>query len=99
MMRTTGFKNGPRGSAGIQGSEHRRLQRNPQKRGGMMRALQIIVFVLGVVVLVLSAAFVGTVMGDALWRAGVAAFLLDIVCIMLWPPSGVAGGGGIGVPH
>ena len=64
-----------------------------------MRALQIMVFVLGVVVLVLSAAFIGTVMGDALWRAGVAAFLLDIVCIMLWPSHGVAGGPEIGVPR
>ena len=64
-----------------------------------MRALQVIVFVLGVVVSVMSAAFVGSVIGDALWRAGVAAFLLDIVCIMLWPPRGVSGGVGIGVPH
>jgi hypothetical protein len=26
-----------------------------------------------------------TVPGDALWRAGVAALPLDVVCIMLWP--------------
>jgi hypothetical protein len=50
-----------------------------------MRGFQIAVFALGVVALLASAAFVGSVVGDALWRAGVAAFLLDIACIMLWP--------------
>ena len=50
-----------------------------------MRRFQIAMFALGVVALLTSAAFVGSVVGDALWRAGVAAFLLDIVCIMLWP--------------
>jgi len=50
-----------------------------------MRGFQIAVFALGVAALLASAAFVGSVVGDALWRAGVAAFLLDIACIMLWP--------------
>jgi len=50
-----------------------------------MRAFQVALFVVAAVVFVASAAFVGSVAGDALWRAGVAALLLDAVCIMLWP--------------
>jgi hypothetical protein len=50
-----------------------------------MRALQVALCVVAAVVFVASAAFVGSVAGDALWRAGVAALLLDAVCIMLWP--------------
>ncbi|MCU0234852.1 MAG: hypothetical protein MUE90_12580 [Thermoanaerobaculales bacterium] len=50
-----------------------------------MRALQVALCVVAALVLVASAAFVGSVAGDALWRAGVAALLLDAVCIMLWP--------------
>lgn len=64
-----------------------------------MRGLQIVVFVLGVVVSVMSAAFVGSVVGDALWRAGVTVFLLDVVCIMLWPSRGVGGGAAVGAPR
>ena len=52
-----------------------------------MRVLQVIMFALGVAALLAALPFVGSVTGDALWRAGMAVFLLDIVCIMLWPRS------------
>ena len=50
-----------------------------------MRAFQITMFAAGVLSLLAALPFVGSVAGDALWRAGVGVFLLDIVCIMLWP--------------
>lgn len=58
-----------------------------------MRAFQIILFVLGVVALLAALPFIGSVSGDALWRAGIAVFLMDIVCVMLWPrlPAGGSG--------
>ena len=52
-----------------------------------MRVLQVTVFALGGVALLAALAFVGSVTGDALWRAGIAVLLLDIVCIKLWPRS------------
>ena len=50
-----------------------------------MRTIQVGLFVIGIAALVVSAGFVCSVVGDALWRAGVAVFLVDIVSIMLWP--------------
>lgn len=50
-----------------------------------MRALQIALFVLGVGLLLAAVPFIGSVAGDALWRAGVAVLVVDVVCIMLWP--------------
>lgn len=50
-----------------------------------MRRLQVALFVLALLLLVASLAFVGSVAGDALWRAGVAALLVDLVCLKLWP--------------
>jgi hypothetical protein len=50
-----------------------------------MRALQITLFIFGILAMLGSLPFIGGVLGDALWRAGVAFFLLDIACIMLWP--------------
>ncbi|MCL4819213.1 MAG: hypothetical protein KJ067_08730 [Vicinamibacteria bacterium] len=34
-----------------------------------------------------SLAFMGGTTGDVLWRAGVAALVADIPCILLWPRS------------
>lgn len=50
-----------------------------------MRVLQVLLFILGLAAFVAAVFFVGSVTGDALWRAGVALLLLDIVCIKLWP--------------
>jgi len=41
--------------------------------------------VLGFLLLLAAAAFIGEVVGDALWRAGVAALLLDLASMRLWP--------------
>lgn len=50
-----------------------------------MRLFQIILFILAVVVFLAAACFIGSMMGDTLWRAGVAVMLGDLVCILLWP--------------
>ncbi|NLI48597.1 MAG: hypothetical protein GX414_15960 [Acidobacteria bacterium] len=50
-----------------------------------MRRIQIALFILGILVLLGSLSFIGGGVGDTLWRAGVAIFLMDIACIMLWP--------------
>ena len=50
-----------------------------------MRIVQIALLCLALVVFVAALFFVGTDTGDVLWRAGVAALLIDVVCIMLWP--------------
>ena len=52
-----------------------------------MRRLQVSIFVLALAALIAALFFIGTVMGDALWRAGIAGLLLDIVVIKLWPTS------------
>ena len=54
-----------------------------------MRRVQVALFMLALVFLVAALAFVGDVAGDALWRAGVAALLVDLVCIRLWPAERV----------
>ncbi|MCG6964254.1 MAG: hypothetical protein LJE95_13420 [Acidobacteria bacterium] len=50
-----------------------------------MRRLQTVLFLLAIVALLGAIPFAGSVMGDVLWRAGIAALLVDVVCIMLWP--------------
>lgn len=50
-----------------------------------MRIIQIIIFLLGLVAFLVSAAVAGGVLGDIFWRAGVGAMLVDVVCIQLWP--------------
>lgn len=52
-----------------------------------MRVLQVIMCASGVAALPAGLPFVGSVTGDALWRAGIAVLLLDVVCIKLWPWS------------
>lgn len=50
-----------------------------------MRLLQVVVFVGAVAALLAALFFVGSVTGDALWRGGIAALLVDVVGIHLWP--------------
>lgn len=50
-----------------------------------MRTLQVALFAGGVLSFAAAAFFVGQVMGDALWRAGVAFLLIDVAIVMLWP--------------
>ena len=50
-----------------------------------MRYIQVIVFVVGLAAFLAALFFVGNETGDTLWRVGVAAVLLDVVCILLWP--------------
>jgi uncharacterized RDD family membrane protein YckC len=56
-----------------------------------MRRLHVALFVLAVLLLLAALPFVGGVAGDALWRAAIAALLLDVVCIMLWPGARAGG--------
>lgn len=50
-----------------------------------MRRLQTVLFLLAIVVFLGAIPFAGSVMGDVLWRAGIAALLVDVVSVMLWP--------------
>ncbi len=50
-----------------------------------MRYFQIVSFLLGVVAFLASACFVGSMMGDTLWKVGVAIMIGDLTCILLWP--------------
>jgi len=50
-----------------------------------MRKAQVGVFVLGVLSFLASVFFIGQGLGDTLWRAGVAAMLIDLVFVTLWP--------------
>lgn len=50
-----------------------------------MRRYQIILFLVGAAAFVAAACFAGRMMGDTLWRAGIAVMLGDLVCIKLWP--------------
>jgi preprotein translocase subunit SecF len=56
-----------------------------------MRRLQVGLFVLALLLLLASLGFVGSIVGDALWRAGVAALLVDLVCMRLWPSAPALG--------
>lgn len=55
-----------------------------------MRLIQALLFIAAFAAFVAAVFFMGAVAGDALWRAGVALLLLDIVCIMLWPAPAAA---------
>jgi hypothetical protein len=50
-----------------------------------MRVFQIILFFVALLDLISALIFAGSVMGDILWRVGIAILLIDVVCIMLWP--------------
>ena len=50
-----------------------------------MRYFQIILFLGAALSFIISLFFIGSVMGDVLWRIGIATLLFDVVCIMLWP--------------
>ncbi len=54
-------------------------------KGKAMRLFQIIAFFAGVGAFLASACFVGSMMGDTLWKVGVAVLLGNIVCILIWP--------------
>ena len=51
-----------------------------------MRQFQVFLFGAGVLAFLGSACFIGSNMGDTLWRTGVAVMLGDLVCMRLWPP-------------
>lgn len=50
-----------------------------------MRYFQIVVFLVAALSFIIALFFIGSVMGDVLWRIGIATLLFDVVCIMLWP--------------
>jgi len=50
-----------------------------------MRVLQVIFLLAGVGAFLAALFTAGSVLGDILWRAGVAVLLADVVLIMLWP--------------
>jgi hypothetical protein len=50
-----------------------------------VRRFQIILFVLGALSFIAAAFCTGRIAGDALWRAGMAVMLGDLVCMKLWP--------------
>ena len=52
-----------------------------------MRQLQVVILALALAALIAALFFIGAEMGDALWRAGIAGLLLDIVVMKLWPTS------------
>jgi hypothetical protein len=52
-----------------------------------MRKFQIAVFVLATAALVAAACCIGKEVGNELRRAGMAALLFDVVCILLWPTA------------
>jgi hypothetical protein len=50
-----------------------------------MRNFQIAVFGIGVLAFLASALFIGSAMGDTLWRTGIAMMICNLVCLQLWP--------------
>ena len=54
----------------------------------IMRLFQIVLFLLGAATFIAAACFTGTMVGDTLWRAGMAVMLGDLVCVKLWPRTG-----------
>jgi preprotein translocase subunit SecF len=50
-----------------------------------MRTVQVAIFAIGVLSFLASVLFIGQDTGDTLWRAGVAALLVDLVCVRLYP--------------
>jgi hypothetical protein len=61
-----------------------------------MRFLEVGLFLVGIAAFLAAIFFIGSDMGNTLWRAGVAFLLIDIVCLKLWPAprrrSDAAGG-------
>jgi hypothetical protein len=49
-----------------------------------MKKFQIFLFLLGVASFFAAIFFIGSDMGNTLWRAGVAFLLIDIVWLLLW---------------
>jgi len=49
-----------------------------------MRQAQVGIFALGLASFLVAVFFMGQTMGDILWRAGVAAMLVDMVSMKLW---------------
>lgn len=52
-----------------------------------MRQLQVGILVLALAALFAALFFIGSDMGDVLWRLAIAALLIDIVLMKLWPAS------------
>jgi hypothetical protein len=50
-----------------------------------MRLLQVILFFIAILAFIISLFYIGALMGDVLWRAGMAILLLDVAFMMLWP--------------
>jgi hypothetical protein len=50
-----------------------------------MRQIQIGIFVLGLISFLAAAFFIGQELGDTLWKIGVAAMLIDLVLMKVWP--------------
>ena len=50
-----------------------------------MRKAQVGVFIIGLASFLAALFFIGQDLGDTLWRAGVAAILVDLAVIKLWP--------------
>lgn len=50
-----------------------------------MRQLQVGIFFLAVVAFIAALFFIGSDTGGDLWRGGVAALLVDLVLMKLWP--------------
>lgn len=52
-----------------------------------MRVFERGLFIVGVVAFLVSAVVAGGVLGDILWRAGMAIMLTDLVIVQLWPAA------------
>ena len=52
-----------------------------------MRQFQITIFILGAVSLIASAFGIGRDSGETLYKTGIATLLVDVVCVLLWPPA------------
>lgn len=50
-----------------------------------MRYFQIVLFSVAALSFIIALYFIDSDTGLDLWRIGIAALLLDVVCIMLWP--------------
>jgi hypothetical protein len=62
-----------------------RVGSGPVEGETAMRILQIVGFVLGLVAFFGAAFYTGQMMGDTLWKVGVAFMLSVITLILLWP--------------
>ena len=50
-----------------------------------MRQMQIAILFWALAAFIAALLNIGNAVGDALWRGGMAALVIDIVLIMLWP--------------